>query len=120
MHHGVYNDSAYQPAIPHEMHSQGSHGGPWAGDSHGMRMAYTGHTIGVRYWRGVCNAWGILGVYVGNAQALGRVFTVHGLRMHMACSGGILALPAHCALLLDYVPPEEPSSTPLGNALRIR
>ena len=26
----------------------------------------------------------------------------------------------HCALLLDYVPPEEPPSTPLGNALRIR
>ena len=24
------------------------------------------------------------------------------------------------ALLLDYVPPEEPPSTPLGNALRIR
>ena len=27
---------------------------------------------------------------------------------------------AHCALLLDYVPPEEPPSTPLGNTLRIR
>ena len=26
----------------------------------------------------------------------------------------------HCALLLDYVPPEEPPSKPLGNALRIR
>ena len=25
-----------------------------------------------------------------------------------------------CALLLDYVPPEEPPSTPLRNALRIR
>ena len=24
----------------------------------------------------------------------------------------------HCALLLDYVPPKEPPSTPLGNALR--
>ena len=37
--------------------------------------------------------------------------------------GGIFALRAHCAhcaLLLDYVPPEEPPSTPLGNALRIR
>ena len=34
--------------------------------------------------------------------------------------GGILALRAHCALLLDYVPPEEPLGTPLGNALRIR
>ena len=33
--------------------------------------------------------------------------------------GGIFALRAHCALLLDYVPPEEPPSTPLGNALRI-
>ena len=26
----------------------------------------------------------------------------------------------HCALLLDYVPPEEPLGTPLGNILRIR
>ena len=26
----------------------------------------------------------------------------------------------HCALLLDYVPPKEPPSTPLGNPLRIR
>ena len=34
--------------------------------------------------------------------------------------GGIFALRAHCALLLDYVPPEEPPSTSLGNALRIR
>ena len=34
--------------------------------------------------------------------------------------GGIFALRAHCALLLDYVPPEEPPSKPLGNALRIR
>ena len=34
--------------------------------------------------------------------------------------GGIFALHAHCTLLLDYVPPEEPPSTPLGNALRIR
>ena len=28
--------------------------------------------------------------------------------------GGIFALRARCALLLDYVPPEEPPSTPLG------
>ena len=34
--------------------------------------------------------------------------------------GGVFALRAHCALLLDYVPPEEPPGTPLGNALRIR
>ena len=34
--------------------------------------------------------------------------------------GGILALRAHCTLLLDYVPPEEPPGTPLGNNLRIR
>ena len=34
--------------------------------------------------------------------------------------GGILALRAHCALLLDYVPPKEPPGTPLGNAYRIR
>ena len=26
----------------------------------------------------------------------------------------------HCALFLDYVPPEEPLGTPLGNTLRIR
>ena len=35
-------------------------------------------------------------------------------------SEGIFALRAYCALLLDYVPPEEPPSKPLGNALRIR
>ena len=41
--------------------------------------------------------------------------------MHVElCLGGILALRAHCALLLDYVPPEEPLDTPLGNTLRIR
>ena len=34
--------------------------------------------------------------------------------------GRILALRAHCALLLDYVPPDEPLGTPLGNTLRIR
>ena len=34
--------------------------------------------------------------------------------------GVIFALRAHCALLLDYVPPEEHLGTPLGNALRIR
>ena len=34
--------------------------------------------------------------------------------------GGILALRVHCALLLDYVPPEEPLGTPLGNTPRIR
>ena len=35
-------------------------------------------------------------------------------------TGGTFALRARCALLLDYVPPEEPPSTPLRNALRIR
>ena len=34
--------------------------------------------------------------------------------------GSIFALRAHCALLLDYVPPKEPPSKPLGNALGIR
>ena len=38
----------------------------------------------------------------------------------LGITGGTFALRAHCALLLDYVPPEEPPSTPLGNALRIR
>ena len=35
-------------------------------------------------------------------------------------SEGIQGEPLHCALLLDYVPPEEPPSKPLGNAPRIR
>ena len=47
--------------------------------------------------------------------ASNQQFCSHGLN-----KGGIFALRAHCALLLDYVPPEEPPSTPLGNALRIR
>ena len=34
--------------------------------------------------------------------------------------GGMFARRAPGALLLDYVPPKEPPSTPLGNALRIR
>ena len=34
--------------------------------------------------------------------------------------GGMFARRAPGALLLDYVSPEEPPSTPLGNALRIR
>ena len=38
----------------------------------------------------------------------------------LPCARTARALHAHCALLLDYVPPEEPPSTPLGNALRIR
>ena len=37
-----------------------------------------------------------------------------------ALEGGSRGESLHCALLLDYVPPEEPPSTPLGNALRIR
>ena len=37
-----------------------------------------------------------------------------------AHTGGMFARRAPGALLLDYVPPEEPPSTPLGNALRIR
>ena len=34
--------------------------------------------------------------------------------------GGIPSLRAHCALLLDYVPPEEPLGTPFGNPPGIR
>ena len=34
--------------------------------------------------------------------------------------GGVGPRPRYGALLLDYVPPEEPPSTPLGNALRMR
>ena len=47
-------------------------------------------------------------------------FSSFGLPKELLLKGGIFALRAHCALLLDYVPPEEPPSTPLGNALRIR
>ena len=40
-----------------------------------------------------------------------------GNKMSRGVTGGVFALHAHCALLLDYVPPEEPPSTPLGNAI---
>ena len=50
------------------------------------------------------------------AKFLHCVHTAHA----KAEIGGIFALRTHCALLLDYVPPEEPPSTPLGNPLRIR
>ena len=33
---------------------------------------------------------------------------------------GAMGESLHCALLLDYVPPEEPLGTPLGNTLRSR
>ena len=33
---------------------------------------------------------------------------------------GVLALHTHCMLLLDHVPPKEPPSTTLPNALKIR
>ena len=42
------------------------------------------------------------------------------LTIPIADLGGMFARRAPGALLLDYVPPEEPPSTPLGNALRIR
>ena len=48
------------------------------------------------------------------------LFMVHHKMEPPHDMGGILALRAHCALLLDYVPPEEPLGTPLANALRIR
>ena len=34
-------------------------------------------------------------------------------RLSLSPLGGILALRAHCVLLLDYVAPEEPLDTPL-------
>ena len=46
-------------------------------------------------------------VHISNKLLLPRSFATEG-----ECLPG--------ALLLDYVPPEEPPSTPLGNALRIR
>ena len=33
--------------------------------------------------------------------------------------GGVFALRAHCALLLDYVPPEEPQAHPLETPLEL-
>ena len=79
------------------------------GDTHkgwGTRAGARGHTHGL--WdtdMGLLTCtWG-----AGRARGLGEA--------HM---GGIFAVHAHCALLLDYVPPEEPPSKPLGNALRIR
>ena len=36
------------------------------------------------------------------------------------CARTARTLRTHRALLLDYVPPEEPTGTPLGNTLRIR
>ena len=42
-----------------------------------------------------------------------------GQRLLILVFGGMFALRAPGALLLDDVPPEEPPSTPLGNALRI-
>ena len=37
-----------------------------------------------------------------------------------ACFQTSMGESLHCALLLDYVPPEEPQGMPLGNTLRIR
>ena len=45
---------------------------------------------------------------------------VGGCSIATVVYGGMFARRAPGALLLDYVPPEEPPSTPLGNALRIR
>ena len=66
---------------------------------------------------------GVLGAS-GRGSCL-ALFTLGVAGVVMTCSagvdfGGIFALRAHCTLLLDYVPPEEPPSTPLGKALRIR
>ena len=51
---------------------------------------------------------------------LTRVVQLDSTSRPGASKGGILALRTHCALLLDYVPPEEPLGTPLGDTLRIR
>ena len=68
-------------------------------DTHGFYRALVEHfSARLRAWRVVRNIW------LGSHEDL----------------GGIFGLRAHCALLLDYVPPEEPPSTPLGNTLRIR
>ena len=50
----------------------------------------------------------------GGSETIDKCSRVFG------ASGGMFARRAPGALLLDYVPPEEPPSTSLGNALRIR
>ena len=56
-----------------------------------------------------------------NVCAIHHPFLLAGPRNgRVGYVGGILALRAQCALLLDYVPPEEPLGTALGNTLRIR
>ena len=53
-------------------------------------------------------------------ELLLAIFLLLSMGESLHCARSARALHAHCALLLDYVPPEEPPSTPLGNALRIR
>ena len=56
-------------------------------------------------------------------EHLGRGWGVGG-RIDELCAHHLISVSKgeswHCALLLDYVPPEEPPGKPLGNALRIR
>ena len=51
-----------------------------------------------------------------SVQCSRSLFSVLAVRVF---DEGIFAMRAPCALLLDYVPPEEPPSKCLGNALRI-
>ena len=50
---------------------------------------------------------------------LAIISTLEALTTRWYFIGGILVLRAHCALLLDYVPPEEPLGTPLGKPLEL-
>ena len=60
-----------------------------------------------------CKKWNIMHKYPQNQSYVGS-------RGQTLTTNVSMGESLHCALLLDYVPPEEPLGTPLGNALRIR
>ena len=78
--------------------------------------------------------WGPAGILGATLLLLAAPWSLESHAMGFWLSWNWLSLPLlstaacqvcwgeslHCALLLDYVPPKEPPSTPLGNALRIR
>ena len=65
------------------------------------------------------------GCTVHSMQVVGPATTTEGqhlekMRSHDCIKTKEQLTIRNCALLLDYVPPEEPTGTPLGNTLRIR